>query len=322
MMRQLKTKKLYVTRSIVAGVLLGIITTIFTQETSMHISHVIIPAAGMGTRFLPFTKSVPKEMLPILNLPAIHYIIEEGIGSGIADFFIVANNDKQALFDYLSDNPLLNKHLGLYNKQHLLNPLNSMINKINVIPVAQPEPLGLGHAILMAQTAVGDNYFGIILPDDIFISPVPALSQLISIAQKEKVSVIAVQKVPREKISSYGVIAIKEQVSETLFEISCVVEKPHADQAPSDFAISGRYVFCPALFNALSITQPSVGGEIQLTDGINHLIAQGHKVLAYVVDAERFDVGNPHGWLYANMAFALQNPAFAKDIASIKNLLP
>jgi UTP--glucose-1-phosphate uridylyltransferase len=277
----------------------------------MDICKAIIPAAGLGTRFLPFTKAVPKEMLPLLNKPAIQYIIEEGLKSEIKNFTVITSKDKQALAHHFDPSPELELLLKERNKSTLLDELDAIIRTAHFTYVRQPEPLGLGHAVWMARHTIGKEYFGIFLPDDIIVSPTPALAQLIRIARQEKASVIAVQEVPSECVSSYGVIGIKKQITPKLFQVSHLVEKPQAKDAPSNLAVIGRYVLSHKIFNALEEVTPYAIGELQLTDAISHMIKNNEKVFAYKVQGIRYDIGTPIGWLKATMGMALQDPAYA-----------
>jgi len=287
---------------------LSMMQTSKPMSSIMKIKKAVIPAAGLGTRFLPYTKSVPKEMLPILEKPSIQLIVEEGLASNITDFVIIANDDKPELVNHFSHQPKLEAELAARGKEALLNSINAVIDMAQFNFIPQPKPLGLGHAVLMAKKAIGNEYFGVFLPDEIMVGEVPALAQLIEVAQKYNASVIGVLEVPHEKVSSYGVIAIKEQLEDGIFEVSELIEKPTVDQAPSNFAIVGRYVLSPRIFNSLENTQPGAGNEIQLTDGIADMMRNGERVIAYVMNTSRYDVGNPLGWIQANIDIALKHP--------------
>ncbi len=266
----------------------------------MAVTKAVIPAAGLGTRFLPYTKIIPKEMIALGDKPAIQYIVEEGIAASIHDFFIIANQDKHAILDYFAPCPALEKKLTDKGKLFLLDSIKNIQERAAICAIEQPEPLGLGHAVLQAKAAIGNNYFGVILPDDIMICAVPAIAQLITIATKYNASVIAVQEVPQDKISAYGIVAIKKQLEPNVFELSDVVEKPLPENAPSNLGIIGRYVLSPRIFQALEKIKPGSGGEIQLTDGIKYMMHEyGERVLALKVSGTRYDVGNPRGWLQA-----------------------
>lgn len=289
----------------------------------MKITKTVIPAAGLGTRFLPYTKVVPKEMLPILGKPAIQTIIEESLASNISDFIIIANQDKQALFDHFLPLPQLEQKLKATKKEHLLDSINKIIATTNFSYIPQYEQRGLGHAVLQTKQAVGDEYFCVSLPDEIMINDIPALEQLMAIAQKYNASVIAVKEVPHDKVSSYGVIAVKEKLESGVYEVSQLVEKPPVDQAPSNLAIIGRYVLSPRIFDSLEKIGPGAGGEIQLTDGIADMMQKGERVLALKLKGIRHDVGNPIGWLQANIHLALLDPTFGPQIkAYCKDLMP
>ena len=273
----------------------------------MNISIGIIPAAGLGTRFLPFTKSVPKELLPIMNKPAIQYIIEECHTSRLESLCMIISDRKNALRHYLTHDHLLEKYLTHVNKISALTELNELIDSITFSYVLQDNPRGLGHAVSLAREVVGNNFFGVLLPDDIIASPVPALDQLITIAQEFKATVIAVQEVSREQSSSYGMIAIKKNINDHLFEVERLVEKPTPEDAPSNLAIIGRYVFSPRIFEMIEKTSAGSGGEIQLTDAIDLLVRSGEPVLACKISGTRFDVGIPSGWVKAIEYYSQQS---------------
>jgi len=288
----------------------------------MNITKAVIPAAGLGTRFLPYTKSVPKELLPIMGKAAIQLIIEEGIASGITEFEIIANKDKHAIIDYLSPNTHLDTLLHKMGKEKNINDINAIISKTQFNYIAQPEPLGLGHAILMAEETIKNEYFGVFLPDEIMSEHIPALRQLIEIAKKYNASVIAVQEVSAETVSSYGIVAIQQQLESDLFEINNLIEKPTQDQAPSNLAIVGRYILSPDIFNALRNIKPGAGNEIQLTDGITTMMNSGERVLAYKINNVRHDIGNPLGWLQANLYYGLSDPEYSPQLKNyIKKII-
>lgn len=284
------------------------------ESKQMKINKVVIPAAGLGTRFLPSTKAIPKEMVTIIDKPSIQVVVEEAIESGTNEVYIIANDDKPGLQHHFSHLPKLETQLAAKNKSELLDSINAIIDSAQFNFIPQSQPLGLGHAVLQAKDAVGDNYFGVILPDELMISEFAALAQLIAIAEKYDASVIGVQEVPREKVSSYGIIAIKKELEDGVFEIDSLVEKPAIDQAPSNYALAGRYVLAPKIFASLENTQPGAGNEIQLTDGISHMMHNGERVLAYVIKASRYDVGNPLGWIQANIEIALKHPKFGEAV--------
>ena len=280
----------------------------------MNISKVIIPAAGLGTRFLPFTKAVPKEMLPIMDKPAIQFIVEEGLNSAISNFLFITNNSKNAIADHFENNLVLKNLLKDKKKLNALASLDKICDLAHFTYIRQAEPLGLGHAILQAKHVLSKEYFAVALPDDIIFSNKAALAQLITIAKQEKASVIAVQEVPHEQISSYGIIAIKKQITPNLFQISNLVEKPQAKDAPSNLAIIGRYILSPKVMDSLEELLPNTEGELQLTDAIAHMLRNGEKVFALKIQGTRHDVGNPIGWLKAVIDYGLQNPEYEKNI--------
>src|SRR5579885_3328727 len=283
----------------------------------MDITKAIIPAAGLGSRFLPITKAVPKEMLPLLNKPAIQYIVEEGLGADINQFLIITSKDKQAITNYFDTNAELKQYLKEQDKEALIGSIEKIIRMAHFTYIRQPEPLGLGHAVWMARHSIGKEHFAVMLPDDILVGATPGIDQLIKIARQEKASVIAVQEVPDECISSYGVVAIKKQITPNLFQVSHLVEKPQQKDAPSNLAVIGRYVLSSKLFKSLEeINTYSLSGELQLTDGISHMMKSNEKVFAYKVQSTRYDVGTPIGWVKCIIGLALQNPQYAPQIKS------
>ncbi len=284
----------------------------------MNISKVIIPAAGLGTRFLPFTKAVAKELLPIINAPAIQYVVQEGIDAGISQFIMITSKGKDALINYFDAAPELEQALAPKKRLHLIDDVRQIMHKANFIAIRQGEPKGLGHAIAMARHVVNpDEYIGVMLPDDVIMGAQSALGQLIAHAQKHNASVIAVQRVPKSEISQYGSIAYSTEIEPGLYQMQSVVEKPKAEEAPSDLAIIGRYVLHPSLFAAIDAITPLAKDEIQLTDAMNYMIEKGHRILACEVVGTRYDLGRPMGWLTANIEMALQNPEYAQQIKKL-----
>lgn len=279
------------------------------------ITKVIIPAAGYGTRFLPYTKSIPKEMLPILEKPAIQYILEEALASEIKNYTIITNRDKRSIEDYFDTHPALEDFLKEQNKEVLLESIHKILKNSEFTYVRQQEASGLGHAVWLARHGIQPKeFFGVMLPDDIITSKQPALAQLMRIARQEKASVIAVQEVPLEYISSYGVIGIKKQITTNLFQIQSVVEKPAKNTAPSNLAIIGRYVLTQKIFNSLDQVKNYTIEELQLTDGLAHLLQNNEKMFAYKVQGVRYDVGTPIGWIKTIISMALQDPHYQGPI--------
>lgn len=280
----------------------------------MDISKAIIPAAGLGTRFLPYTKGIPKEMLPLVNKPALQYIIEEAIASSIHNFYVISSREKQAIADYFDIDQRWESYLQERGKLDLLAGLNRILRTAQFNYIRQQEPLGLGHAIWLARHSIGKEYFGVLLPDDIILGKQAGLDQLIRIARQEKATVIAVQEVPHDVISNYGIIAIKKQITPNLFQVNNLIEKPDPKEAPSNLAIIGRYVLSHKIFQSLEDITGYATSELQLTDGIRHMMKQGEKVFAYKIQGTRYDIGTPIGWLKASLGLALQHPDYAPDI--------
>ncbi len=280
----------------------------------MDIIKTVIPAAGLGTRFLPFTKAVPKEMIPLLNKPAIQYIIEEALEANINNYLMIVNKNKESIanhFDFNLELELLLKERGLLET---LNGIKKINREANFNYIRQNEPLGLGHAVWLARHCIGKEYFGVQLPDEIIISKQSAMAQLIKIARQEKASVVAVQEVPLDQTSSYGIIGIKKQITPNLFQVSHLLEKPDQKDAPSNLALVGRYILSYKVFAALDTIETDAKGELQLTDAISQMMYNNEKVFAYKVQGLRYDIGNPIGWIKAIIGCALQDPHYAPHV--------
>ncbi|MDD4084012.1 MAG: UTP--glucose-1-phosphate uridylyltransferase GalU [Acholeplasmataceae bacterium] len=271
----------------------------------------VIPAAGLGTRFLPATKAQPKEMLPIVDKPTIQYIIEEALASGIEEFLIVTGRSKRSIEDHFDRSLELEMSLERSQKYELLQMIQK-ISDISVHYIRQKEPLGLGHAILCAKHFVGSEPFAVLLGDDIVDSGIPCLRQLIDIYNETGSSILGVQEVAPEKVSSYGIVEPEGRVSERVWSVRDMVEKPSEEDAPSNLAVLGRYIIMPEIFDILEKTAPGRGGEIQLTDALKEL-AKSQEILAYNFEGRRYDVGDKQGYLEATVEQALKNPELREN---------
>lgn len=267
----------------------------------------IIPAAGLGTRFLPATKAQPKEMLPIVDKPTIQYIIEEAVASGIEDIIVVTGRGKRAIEDHFDKSYELEETLAKKEKWDLLEEVQGISNLANIHYIRQKEPKGLGHAIACASRFIGDEPFAVLLGDDIVRSAgKPALRQLIDVYERFNSSVIGVQQVPDEDVSKYGIISLNSgEIENGVFRIHDLVEKPARDKAPSNYAIMGRYILRPEIFHVLDNVKPGAGGEIQLTDAIK-LLNEQQIVVAHNFEGKRHDVGDKFGFIRATIEFALE----------------
>lgn len=278
----------------------------------MEVTKAIIPAAGLGTRFLPVTKSMPKEMLPIVDKPVIHFVVEEAIRSGIEDIIIITGRGKRAIEDYFDASPELEMHLASHKKFESLKILEDISSLAGIHYIRQKEPLGLGDAILRAEKHIGNSPFAVLLGDDIVKNAVPCCAQLIKIYERFHSSVIGVEPVPREKLSSYGIIRA-DPIEKGLYQISDIIEKPHPDNAPSNLGAIGRYVFTPALFRCLKNTGKGVGNEIQLTDAIK-LLLDSEKVIGCHFEGKRYDTGDRLGYIETVIDFALEDERMNKSL--------
>src|SRR5262249_8648471 len=283
----------------------------------MRIRTAVIPAAGLGTRMLPATKAVPKEMLPLADAPTIQYIIEEAVDSGIEQVVIVTNESKQAIQEHFVETPELQAALRRKADAKTLDALHRIETRARITYAYQRERRGLGHAILMAKDLVGNEPFGVLLGDDLVVNDggKPCLRQLIEVHEERGGCVLAALRVPHDQIQRYGVFDLVPETEGTAFtararQVRGLVEKPNPAQAPSDMAVIGRYVLVPEIFAVLEHTLPGAGGEIQLTDGISALLAQ-QPIWACEFEGIRYDTGDPVGYLTTSLAFALRRPDLA-----------
>jgi UTP--glucose-1-phosphate uridylyltransferase len=272
----------------------------------------VIPAAGLGTRFLPATKAVPKELLPIVDKPTIQYIVEEAVSSGIEEVILVTARGKGSIEDHFDVSFELEETLKKKKKEDLLRMVRDLSEMVRVVAIRQKEPKGLGHAVLCAREAVGEEPFAVLLGDDIVDSDPPCLAQMMEVSRQKKGGVIALLRVPETETHLYGIIR-GEQVDERIYQIAEMVEKPKPEQAPSNLAVIGRYILPPEIFPIIEKTPPGKGGEIQLTDALQEL-ARRTPLYGYEFMGDRYDAGDKVGYLQANIAFALKRPEVAARV--------
>ncbi|MFW0121408.1 UTP--glucose-1-phosphate uridylyltransferase GalU [Rothia sp. CCM 9419] len=269
------------------------------------ITKAVIPAAGLGTRFLPATKATPKEMLPVVDRPAIQYVVEEAVKAGLNDVLMITGRNKRALEDHFDRVPTLEIQLAEQGKDSLLKTVLDSNDLGELHYVRQGDPKGLGHAVLRAKVHVGDEPFAVLLGDDLIDEKEDLLSEMVRVQQKTGGSVVALMEVPREQISAYGAAAIEQVEGEDFFKVSELVEKPSAEDAPSNYAVIGRYVLSPKVFEVLENTAPGRGNEIQLTDALQTLAAdESEGVYGVVFKGRRFDTGDKLSYLKANVILA------------------
>lgn len=286
----------------------------------MAIRKAVITAAGWGTRFLPATKAQPKETLPLVDKPVIHYVIEEAVASGITQVIIVTAGGKRAIEDYFDRSLELEMVLERKGDFKNLHEIRRVCDMVDICYLRQKQQLGLGHAILAARSVVGDEPFAVFLPDDLIDWPVPAMKQMIDVYERVKQSVVAVEKVAREDTSRYGIID-PEPAYDRVHRVKSMVEKPAPQDAPSDLGIVGRYILTPEVFDMLEKTPPGKGGEIQLTDGLK-LLLQQQEIYACEFEGVRYDTGTPLGFLVASVEFALKREDIGPGFrAYLENLL-
>ena len=285
----------------------------------MNVRKAIIPAAGLGTRFLPTTKAQPKEMLSIVDKPTIQYIIEEAVASGIQDIIIVTGRNKRSIEDHFDRSIELELELEKQDKVEMLEMVRKISDMANIHYIRQKEPRGLGHAILTARHFIGNEPFAVLLGDDVVVSKQPCLSQMIEVYNEYKTSVLGVQKVPHEVVNKYGIVDCRA-VDDRVYKVKDLVEKPPVDQAPSDIAILGRYIITPEIFDYLETQDAGKGGEIQLTDALRRL-AKDEAMYVYDFKGHRYDVGTKLGFIQANIEFALRNEELKVDMREYLNAL-
>lgn len=290
------------------------------MNKSMKVSKVVFPAAGMGTRFLPATKASPKEMLPLVDKPLIQYGVEEAVSSGLSEVVIITGRGKRAIEDHFDISFELEHELREKNKLKLLAEVERISNMVSISYIRQRKAMGLGHAVLCAESAVNGEPFVVILSDDIIDSKIPATKQMLRVFNKYQDPVVAICEVDRESVSSYGIID-GDEVEDGIFRIKDLVEKPAVDKAPSNLAIIGRYILTPDIFGILKDTKPGKGGEVQLTDALRELIKK-RPIYGYKFEGKRYDAGDKLGFLKATVEFALKDhslgAAFRDYLVSIK----
>jgi UTP--glucose-1-phosphate uridylyltransferase len=282
------------------------------MELSGAVRKAVIVAAGWGTRFLPVTKSVPKEMLPLIDKPLIQYVVKEAVDSGIKIIIIITASGKQSIEDYFDYNYELEAFLEHKGKKQLLKGIRAVADMASFSFVRQKERKGLGHAILAAKDVVGNEPFAVILPDDIIVSKHPVLKQMIDTFKTYRSVIIAVEKITISDSQKYGIIR-SESVGDNVYTIKGLVEKPTPESAPSDLGIVGRYILTPEIFNALETTKPDIIGEIQLTDALQILLEE-QQILALEFSGQRFDTGNPLGLIQAQISFGLDHPKYSTEL--------
>ena len=287
----------------------------------MKVNKVVFPVAGLGSRFLPATKSIPKEMLPIIDKPLIQYAVDEAIDAGFSELIFITGNTKRAIQDHFKFNPDLNISNLTEDKKNFLSEIHRVIpSHVSCKYIIQDEPLGLGHAILQAKEAIGEDPFAVVLADDLIDSKQGVLKQMLDHYNDENSSIISVQKIMKSESINYGIIEFKE-VNKDLMKIIDIVEKPSPENAPSNYGVVGRYIFSSKIFSMLDKVSAGVGNEIQLTDAIK-LLLKTNPIYSYKFSGTRHDCGTKIGFIKANIAFALNDPNYSDDLKIyIKNLL-
>lgn len=285
-----------------------------------QITKAVIPAAGLGTRFLPATKASPKEMLPLVDKPLIQYVVEEAVGAGIREIIIITGRGKRAIEDHFDISFELEETLRQNGKLELMESLRKISDMADFCYIRQRQALGLGHAILSAKNLIGDEPFAVLLGDDIIDHPTSALQQMIDLYQKNQAPLIGIQKVPKSEVRQYGVIDAEAAV-DGLYKINDLVEKPSPKEAPSNLAVIGRYILTPEIFGLLEKTKPGKNNEIQLTDALKEL-ARLRNMYGYVIQGKRFDAGDKLGFLKATVEMGLKNPELGKEFRKYLKDLP
>ncbi len=285
----------------------------------MKLRKAVIPAAGLGTRFLPATKAQPKEMLPIVDKPTIQYIIEEAAAAGMEDIIIVTGRNKRSIEDHFDRSIELEMELEKNDKAEMLEIVRAIPEIANIHFIRQKQPLGLGHAVLTASHFIGNEPFAVLLGDDVVVAKKPALQQMVEVFNEYKTSILGVQRVSEDVVHKYGIVDGR-QIDDMVYKVRNLVEKPKREEAPSTIAILGRYVLTPSIFAYLEDQEKGAGGEIQLTDALKRL-AKDEAMYAYIFSGHRYDVGSKMGFLQANIEFALRNPEVSNELSDYLNAL-
>jgi len=285
----------------------------------MKVKKAVIPAAGFGTRFLPATKSVPKELLPIVDKPTIQYIMEEVASAGIGEVILITGREKGSIEDHFDTSSELENHLKKKGKKDLLRMVQDIAEMVTLVSVRQKEPLGLGHAILCAKKVVGNEPFAVLLGDDLIDAKIPCIRQMMDVYQKMDGALLAIQKVPRTETHLYGIIKGKK-VKDRIYHIEEMIEKPEQGKAPSNLAIIGRYILPPQIFDILERIPPDGRGEIQLTEGLREL-KKTVPIFGYEFFGDRYDAGDKLGYLQANISYGLKHPELGPKLKHyLKNI--
>lgn len=288
----------------------------------MKIKQAIIPAAGLGTRFLPTTKCTPKELIPLVDKPCIQHVVEEALDAGVEEIIFVVSEEKKSIENYFRPNEMLYRYLASRGQDELVESMRQLENRASYRFVMQPEPLGLGHAVWCAREAIQDEHFFVILPDDIIVSPVPVCEQMRQVFAESGKPLITAMEVDWKEVNRYGILDALP-LADRVGDVRDIIEKPRREDAPSNLAVIGRYLLPRKIFAILENTKPGAGGEVQLTDGLRHLITNGG-LHSHSFDGERFDTGVPLGWLQASIALGLRNPhmkeALIKTMKSLSAL--
>jgi UTP--glucose-1-phosphate uridylyltransferase len=279
-----------------------------------EITKAVFPAAGLGTRFLPATKAMPKEMLPLVDKPLIQYVVEEAVASGIEEVVLVTGRGKRAIEDHFDVAFELEEELKAKGKHKILNELQRIADLVTFCYIRQKKALGLGHAVLTAKRVVGNDPFAVLLGDDIIDAATPVLRQMMDVYRRYPGTILAIQKVPRSQTRNYGIIDARK-IEKDVYLVKHLVEKPAPEEAPSNLAIIGRYILTPEIFTALEHTKAGKGGEIQLTDGLR-LLMEKQPIYAFEFEGTRYDAGDKLGFLKATVEFGLKNAEFGSEFRS------
>lgn len=286
----------------------------------MKLRKAVIPVAGLGTRFLPATKTVPKELLPIVDIPSIQYVVQEAVDAGIEEIIFVTGRGKDGIEDHFDEAPELEQLLAERGNLAMVKTLRRIAEMTEVVSVRQKKPLGLGHAVLCAKDLVGDEPFAVMLADDLIEAEVPGIRQLIDVFEAIQESVVALMRVRKSEVHQYGIIKGRE-IKPRLYQVEAAVEKPAAEDAPSRMAIIGRYVLRPEIFKILQDLPPGRGGEIQLTDGLSQLVCE-RKIFGCEFEGERYDIGDKFGFVRATVAYALKRPDLRDKVLRYLKTIP
>ena len=284
---------------------------------SFSVTKYVIPCGGYGTRMLPFTYAVPKEMVPLMNVPALQETVEEGLRGGLHQFYIITKRKKSCIEDHFDASPEIDFVLNRSNKKHLTRSIKEVCDNSQFVYIRQSEPYGTGHAVMQAKDVIADDYFAVGWPDVFVLGEPDIFKNMIELCERENASIIAVQEIPMNEVNHYGVVVTGKQLAPNVFEVTDLVEKPKPEESPSNLVNVGRFILSKKIFTALEETPYATNGELQLPDAMLNMMKNGERILAYKTKGELYDIGRPIPWLEGTIRYGLAQEKFAEDVRAL-----